>query len=390
MMPDALEQLIDSLLFEGYALYPYTATSTKNSTPTPFGIVYPPVYAATLTSTYDHLELRCVLEAPSAAALSAEVRFLAPDGEGHEAKAQKVALTGAMVGALAVTPAVKELQVGDGTGAPPLALRLSLGAEELEPGAYEVVFRVDNRTLVSSGLDRAGALARSLLSTLPIVKVTGGRFISVLERSCRSVNTFPILATEADDAMVGAAIVLPDHPEIAPESRGGLFDSTEIEEALLLHVHVLTDAEREEIEREDDPTVREMVARAAATTPEEIIALHGRVTVRDPAPERDRVSLEPPSPPPGLADPTQGEDAAEADGKSFRRGGKVVIRPGPDADLHARMLDGRTATIERIFIDYDGKPHLGVTIDGDPGQELMRDTGRLLFFFAPEVEVVDA
>ena len=72
----------------------------------------------------------------------------------------------------------------------------------------------------------------------------------------------------------------------------------------------------------------------------------------------------------------------------FRRGGKVRICPGPDADLHARMLDGRTATIERIMIDFDGKAHLGVTIDGDPGQELMRETGRLLFFFAPEVEVL--
>ena len=75
---------------------------------------------------------------------------------------------------------------------------------------------------------------------------------------------------------------------------------------------------------------------------------------------------------------------------TFRRGGKVVIRPGADADLHARMLDGRTATIERIFIDYDGRAHLGVTIDGDPGQELMRETGRYLFFFAPEVEVIGA
>ena len=98
----------------------------------------------------------------------------------------------------------------------------------------------------------------------------------------------------------------------------------------------------------------------------------------------------PPVPPPGLADPTRGEEAADVGGVTFRRGGKVVIRPGADADLHARMLDGRTATIERIFIDYDGKAHLGVTIDGDPGQELMRDTGRYLFFFAPEVEVVHA
>jgi len=36
-----LERLVDSLLFEGYALYPYTPGATKNATPTPFGIVYP-------------------------------------------------------------------------------------------------------------------------------------------------------------------------------------------------------------------------------------------------------------------------------------------------------------------------------------------------------------
>ncbi len=52
------------------------------------------------------------------------------------------------------------------------------------------------------------------------------------------------------------------------------------------------------------------------------------------------------------------------------------------------MLDGRTATLERIFTDYDGRTHLGVTIDDDPGQELMRDTGRFLFFFDEEVEVI--
>ena len=28
-----------------------------------------------------------------------------------------------------------------------------------------------------------------------------------------------------------------------------------------------------------------------------------------------------------------------------------------------------------------------MTVDDDPGQELMRDTGRYLFFFAGEVEV---
>ena len=386
-MSDVLEQLVDSLLYEGYALYPYTPGAAKNSTPTPFGIVYPPVYAAALTSTFDHLELRCVLEAPADAVVSAEVRFLAADGERHKAQARRLTLAGAMVGALAATDAQLQASVGDDGGVPPLRVALRLALEPLARGAYELMLRVENRTQVSSGLDRAGALARSLLSTVPIVRVIGGRFVSALEQPRASVNTFPVLASPTDDTMVGAAIVLPDHPQIAPESQGGLFDSTEIEEALLLHVLALSDAEREEIERQD-PTVRAMVARAAAATPADIIALHGRVTLRDPASPRDRESLEPPVPPPGLADPTRGEEIADVDGVTFRRGGKVVIRPPADADLHARMLDGRTATIERIFIDYDGRAHLGVTIDGDPGQDLMRDTGRYLFFFAPEVEVV--
>jgi hypothetical protein len=379
---EALEQLVDSLLWEGYALYPYTPTATKNATPTPFGIVYPPVYAAALASTYDHLELRCVLEAPPDAVLGAEVRFLAPGGQRHTAVERRLELTGAMVGALSHVPARKPVSVSCGGEGAPLSVEMTLETRELGERESEVILRVANGTLVSSGLDRAGALGRSLLSTHPIVRVQGGRFLSPLERPCHSVNTFPVLASPADDVVLGAAIVLPDHPEIAPESHGGLFDSTEIEEALLLHVQVLSDAERAEIDQQD-PAVREMIARAAAATPEQIVALHGRVTVRDPH------TTEPPSEPPGLVDPRAGEEAAEVDGVTFRRGCAVVIRPRPDADLHARMLDGRRATIERIFTDYDGRTHLGVTIDDDPGQELMRETGRYLFFFAEEVEVMD-
>ncbi len=71
--------------------------------------------------------------------------------------------------------------------------------------------------------------------------------------------------------------MLPDHPSLAPESLGNLFDNTEIEEALLLHVHALSDGEREEI-AEQDPAVREMIERAAAATPEDMISLHGKLT----------------------------------------------------------------------------------------------------------------
>ncbi|MCW3028976.1 MAG: hypothetical protein JWN81_2187 [Solirubrobacterales bacterium] len=393
-MPDPLEQLLDSLLYEGYALYPYTPEAAKNATPTPFGIVYPPTYAAGLASTFEHLELRCVLEAPGDARISAEVRFLAATGERHEAVAHRLELTDTSVGALegsspgAGHSLAREAEVGV-RDVGQLLITLSLHAHELHAGVHEVAFAIANRTPCSHGIDRASALTRSMLSTHPILRVSGGRFISPLERPCASVNTFAVLASDTDDAVIGAAIVLPDHPQIAPESRGGLFDSTEIEEALLLHVKALSPAERAEIERED-PVVHEMVARAAAATPQEILALHGRVTMRDPASAdvRSPVTETPPEEPPDLVDPTAGEEHADVDGVHFHRSGKVRIRPGPHADLHARMLDGRIATIERIMIDYDGKVHLGVTIDGDPGQELLRDSGRFLFFFAPEVEAL--
>ncbi len=97
------------------------------------------------------------------------------------------------------------------------------------------------------------------------------------------MNTYPVLATPGDDVLLGAAIVLPDHPELAAESRGDLFDGTEIEEALVLHVLALSDEEREEISR-DDPAIRELVARVAGASPAELMRLHGRTVLTDPAP----------------------------------------------------------------------------------------------------------
>ena len=381
-MSDPVDQLVESLLYEGYALYPYTPGATKNATPTPFGIVYPPAYAAALASTYDHLELRCVMEGPPDAVIAAEVRYLAPAGEGHRARGRASRSPGVMVGALPHRAAVKEASSEAGRRAARRAGH-ARRRRRSAPRAWEVVLRVENRTEVPPGLDRGAALGRSLLSTTRCCGwPAGGSSPRSRSRGHRSTRS-RCSPTREDAVMVGAAIVLPDHPQIAPESRGGLFDSTEIEEALVLHVQVLSDGERAEIEAAD-PAVREMVARAAAVTPEEIVRLHGRVTVRDPE------TTEPPGEPAGLHDPRAGEEETQIGGRRFAAGitsccarrRAPISRPGCSA--------GRTARIERIFTDYDGRVHFGVTVDDDPGQDLMRDTARFLYFFAEEVEVIGA
>ena len=149
--------MIDSLLWEGYALYPYTPGATKNATPTPFGIVYPPVYASGAATTFDHLELRCVLAASADAVLDAEVRFLAAAGDRHEGSARRVALPPASAAHLARAPAEHETDVSAEGSADPLVVSLRLSAEALGDGMFEVALRVENRTVCAEGLDRAGS-----------------------------------------------------------------------------------------------------------------------------------------------------------------------------------------------------------------------------------------
>ena len=171
--------------------------------------------------------------------------------------------------------------------------------------------------------------------------------------ACESVNTFPVLADPDDTAILGRRVRPARPPALAPESLGNLFDNTEIEEALLLHVHALSDAEREEIE-EQDPAVREMVERAEATTPEEIMQLHGRLEEVGP-----RGGAGPP-------EPGRGRDGRPARGDRPARAARSSCgRRRAGATSTTRCWPGRTATVERIYLDYDDQVHVGVTVDGD-------------------------
>lgn len=390
MSSRGVEELVSSLLYEGYALYPYTPGSTKNATPTPFGIVYPPAYAEVQPAAFAMARLECALRAGPDATVSGTVRFLQAAGDDHRASERR----------LRVGPAtLAELSRGNGVGeefrfeseagdAPAVSGRVRMRAELLGPDLARVKLCVHNSTAIDAPAEasRADALRHSLLSVHPLLEADGGAFVSPLERDgemgeavagCDPVNTFPVLVDEDDRAVLGAAIVLPEHPELAPESLGNLFDNTEIEEALLLHVHALSDPEREAI-ADQDPAVREMIARAEAATNEEMLGLHGRLTYTEPNAQR--------RPPPGH-DEIPGEEETQVAGTRIRRGDTVVLRPGRDGDVFDKILDGRTATVERIYQGYDDRIYLGVTVDDDPGQDLLRETGRYLFFFGDEVEV---
>src|SRR5207248_4483771 len=127
--------------------------------------------------------------------------------------------------------------------------------------------------------------AHSLVAVHSLLAVDDAELISVLDppdhavdavKGCVSEGTFPVLVgdIETPDVVLSSPIILYDHPVIAPESRGDLFDATEIDEILALRVLTLTDDEKDEA-RATDARAAAIVDRAAEFSPDVCASRHG-------------------------------------------------------------------------------------------------------------------
>jgi hydrogenase maturation protease len=81
-------------------------------------------------------------------------------------------------------------------------------------------------------------------------------------------------------------------------------------------------------------------------------------------------------------------DHLEMSGVALRTGSRVRLRPRKGGDVMDIALAGQVATIECIEQDYEGKCHVCVVLDDDPGRDmgLLRQPGHRFFFDAEEVE----
>ena len=140
-----------------------------------------------------------------------------------------------------------------------------------------------------SGESRDQAMAHSLVAVHTMMAIDGGTFVSLLDppesarsvaAECRSDGTFPVLIGN-DDVVLSSPIILYDHPEIAPESPGDLYDSTEIDEILALRVLTLTDEEKSEA-KATDPRAAAIIERCDDMPPEMWSRLHGALRSLEP------------------------------------------------------------------------------------------------------------
>jgi hydrogenase maturation protease len=81
-------------------------------------------------------------------------------------------------------------------------------------------------------------------------------------------------------------------------------------------------------------------------------------------------------------------DSLRIGGVEVKQGSRVRLRPRPGGDIMDIALTGKTAVVESIEQDYEGKIHVCVVVDDDPGRDigLMRQPGHRFFFDAEEVE----
>jgi hypothetical protein len=297
----------------------------------------------------------------------------------------------------------------------PLMARLRLSISDA-PAPFPLRrLRVDvENSVTDQAVDapRAEVLRRCLVATHCLISVRHGAFLSLLDppawasaaaKECANLHTFPVLAGEGGgrDAVLSSPIILYDHPQVAPESPGDLFDATEIDEILSLRTLTLTEEEKREA-RATDPRAKAIMDRVDGLPEEMFARLHGAVRSLHRVSGAARSlpngsngiaagSDLPPLPRPAAPwwDPgadrsvSPGTDAVVVDGVRVARGSRVRLVPrGSGADAHDMFLQGRTARVQAVLLDVDDDRHVAVVLEDDPGADLHQWYGRY-YYFAP-------
>ncbi|MGH9095362.1 MAG: hydrogenase maturation protease, partial [Acidimicrobiales bacterium] len=442
----AAKGVADTVCYEGYVLYPYRASARKNQLRWQFGVLAPPSVAAG-GSEPSAAQTEFVIEARGTAgrprlhvrlrALQVQQRGVeAADGDGfvpvaslddgdevwasfdeaveHQTDVVDIALDAASEQSIPVDLSGdrQEESIGAAGTAPgrvvrqtwPVTGRLDVRVTPLD-GPYpltRVTLGVRNQTgWTDPGASRDEAMRRSLVATHVLVAVDGGRPISSLDPprfaaeavgGCTNTGLFPILVGDGgEDDILASPIILYDHPALAPESAGDMFDATEIDEILALRVMTLTDEEKREA-RGTDPRSAAIIDRCSAMGVDALDALHGTFrSIRELTPDvGDGFADEPPWWEPQVDaafDPWS--DTIVKDGVTVGNGTRVRLHPQRRSDAQDFFVDGRDATVAGVFNDVGGDVYLAVAVD-DPDADLHQWHGRYLYFHPDEVEVLVA
>lgn len=273
---------------------------------------------------------------------------------------------------------------------------VQVSVEALSDDVQRITVRIDNITPLTDVecSDRNTAQRRAFASTHTILDIRDGAFLSLMDppgelrevsAKCDNQGTWPVLIGKAGDtdAVLSSPIILYDYPELAPESPGDLFDSTEIDEILTLRILAMTDAEKLEM-ASADTHARALLERTHSLTANELAQMHGVMR------------------PSGVRQPTDSfasNAASDAKprlvslvsrGADLAIGSEVRLRPKKGGDIMDLALAGKVAVVEAIERDFEDRVHIAVTLRDDPGRDLGAAgfPGHRFYFSQDEIEPI--
>jgi len=307
----------------------------------------------------------------------------------------------------------------------PIEGKIELRAESVADAAFRLTVRIQNSTPLEmgEGMQRDAVSLHALVSCHTILRVRAGEFASLMDppaplaaaaSECTNIGAWPVLVGDGAerDTLLSSPIILYDYPQIAPESPGDLFDSTEIDEILTLRILAMTDEEKREMAAVDE-RARALLERTEQLAPEQLQKLHGSMRqLRPVTPVDESVDARPKPPWEDLGRPVASVDESvraetkppweeldalprlaylRVNGVELRVGDPVRLKPRGNADIFDMALSYKLATIESIERDFENRVHVAVTVDDDPGRDfgLERMPGHRFFFRPDELEPLE-
>jgi hypothetical protein len=327
---DAVRKIAQAVLYEGYILWPYRRSTTKNQQRWTFGGVYPRAYSESRGEDDPWLmQTQCLVSGDKESVIQVSVCFLhvterkvgRKSGETlefveelqlgedlylpwDEATEREIMVGRFRLSELPETPVRAGIDIPGGSSEEelagptgevegalvrswrPLYGTVEVGAQALREEIFRLMVRITNTT-PWEGQDRESTLRQTFCSTHTIFEVEGGEFVSMTDppeelrgfaEECENLKTWPVLVGEEEDRtmLLSSPIILSDYPQIAPESPGDLFDGGEIDQLLILNILTLTDEEKAEM-RASDPRAREILERCESLSQEDLMNLHGAI-----------------------------------------------------------------------------------------------------------------
>jgi hypothetical protein len=389
---EAACKIADAVLYEGYVLYPYRASSMKNRYRWQFGVIAPPAWSEE-DGEPCQMQTECLIEPAESPAVEIAIRFLQIEERDSEQAGwddgveRRIEIPATPLSEYLKTPKIVPFELPtEGTA---ISGHVHVSATEAN-GYVKLRVLLENETPLPAGSDRTIAMRHSLVGTHTLFAVTGGAFISLTDppaaardaaRSCANLHTWPVLVGAADDrqTLLSSPIILPDYPQVAPESAGDFYDATEIDEMLTLRVMTLTDEEKREACATDE-RARRIVERSSSIPPEMFERLHG--ALRHLPPTNVEQFFNPPHEDPDHA-------AIETPGGLIAKGARVRLAPKHRADSMDMFLAGRIAIVEAVHRDVEDRAFVAVRMEGEAAADLHGVYNRFYYFHPDEIESIE-